>query len=266
MPRGLKEQTPPFVRHRPELEGRHVKSAERVVQILELFDDLKKGATVAEVAGKLRLPQSSTSVLLHSLVDLGYLHYDPARRAFAPSIRVALLGKWIDPMIVRDGPIVDGLRSITNETGLLTFLGVRNQIHFQIIYYQYGLPPPAYFGTGSGGRLIESTTGTALLAGTTDEEIIRIIMATNSRLEPEETPFSRKQVLDKVAAVRRAGYAAGPATRDPGRTSIAIPFLRSSGEPIAIGISLNPACFAGSPEELVALARDVMARQLGEER
>src|SRR5439155_290487 len=83
-----------------------VKSAGRVLQILELFDELQREARVSEIAERLGFPQSSTSMLLKSLAQLGYLDYDPGSRTFLPSPRVALLGAWLDKGPVRDGSLV----------------------------------------------------------------------------------------------------------------------------------------------------------------
>src|SRR5690349_21704846 len=73
-----------------------VKSAGRVLEILEFFDEIRREASEAEIAHKLAYPQSSTSALLKSLTRLGYLDYDAASRTYLPSPRVALLGTWLD--------------------------------------------------------------------------------------------------------------------------------------------------------------------------
>jgi DNA-binding IclR family transcriptional regulator len=48
-----------------------VKYAERTLAILEHFRERKRGATVGEIADGLGSPQSSTTMLLKSLHDLG---------------------------------------------------------------------------------------------------------------------------------------------------------------------------------------------------
>lgn len=72
-----------------------VKSAARVLEVFEFFAGRKTPATVGEVCASLRYPQSSTSVLLKSLLTLGYLSYDGNTRRYAPSEKVARLGNWI---------------------------------------------------------------------------------------------------------------------------------------------------------------------------
>ncbi len=72
-----------------------VKSARRVLEILERFEAEKRPLGVSEIAQVLGYPLSSTSMLLNTLARLGYLNLDPASRKFAPTMSVAMLGDWI---------------------------------------------------------------------------------------------------------------------------------------------------------------------------
>src|SRR5690606_38656604 len=83
-----------------------VKSAGRALQILEYFDAVQREASVSEISRALHCPQSSTSVLLRSLVHLGYLQNDRYRRTYYPTRRVSLLGNWVDPAIVQQGTLL----------------------------------------------------------------------------------------------------------------------------------------------------------------
>src|SRR3546814_16050692 len=67
------------------IEQKTVKSAGRVLEILEYFDDLQRQSTVMEIADALGYPQSSTSALLRSLVGMGYLNYDAHARTYITS-------------------------------------------------------------------------------------------------------------------------------------------------------------------------------------
>ncbi|HEX7943640.1 MAG TPA: helix-turn-helix domain-containing protein, partial [Phenylobacterium sp.] len=76
--------------------GRKIKSAERTIALFELFSREQQPFTVSHVARRLGVPQPSISMLLRNLREMGYLEYEPTSRTFTPSIRVALLGSWID--------------------------------------------------------------------------------------------------------------------------------------------------------------------------
>ena len=88
------------------VDQKTVKSATRVIEILEFFDDLQAPATVMEVADSLGYPQSSTSALLRSLVALGYINYDAFKRTYVTSSRVALLGSWMKAQFLSEGAII----------------------------------------------------------------------------------------------------------------------------------------------------------------
>ena len=72
-------------------ERGNVKSAERALAILEYFDLQPDGVTVKEVSNGLGIPQSSTTMLLQSLLDLGYVTRLPGTRRFVSGARTAFI-------------------------------------------------------------------------------------------------------------------------------------------------------------------------------
>jgi predicted transcriptional regulator len=66
-----------------------VKSAALVLEVLSVFDDVRRDMRLGEIVERLGFPQSSTSVLLKSLVRLGYLDFDATTRSFSVTARVA---------------------------------------------------------------------------------------------------------------------------------------------------------------------------------
>src|SRR3546814_7186331 len=100
-----------------------VKSAGRVLRILEYFDSVQREACVSEISRSLKWPQSSTSVLLKSLVSLAYLQNDRFRRTHRPTRRVCLLANWVDPALVRPGELLmqaDELARRTQKTVIIS--------------------------------------------------------------------------------------------------------------------------------------------------
>ena len=77
-------------------QPRKIKSAERTLALFELFSREQRPFTVTMIADALQIPQPSVSMLLQNLDALGYLEYDRQARTYSPSIRVALLGSWIN--------------------------------------------------------------------------------------------------------------------------------------------------------------------------
>jgi DNA-binding IclR family transcriptional regulator len=107
-------------------EARTVKSAVRVLEILEFFDEVQRPANVVTVSEALGYPQSSTSALLRSLVATGYLQVDRRSRTYTPTDRVSLLGSWINPPLFAEASLPRLMRAITVRTGALVLLSARN--------------------------------------------------------------------------------------------------------------------------------------------
>ena len=54
--------------------------------------DLHAQTVIAEIAELLGYPSSSTSALVNSLKQLGYLNFNVETHEFAPSVRIGLVG------------------------------------------------------------------------------------------------------------------------------------------------------------------------------
>ena len=74
------------------MQRRAVKSAMRTFEVLELFAEHRRPMALNEIYTGLGYPQSSTTNLLKSMVLLGYLNYNRARRTYLPTMRVGALG------------------------------------------------------------------------------------------------------------------------------------------------------------------------------
>ena len=104
------------------LDPKKVKSAQRVLEILEYFNAERQEGTVMDIARSCGYPQSSTSELLSCLVFLGYLRRDLYARTYKPSARVAVLGAWVQPHLFRKGnllPLIDELAADSQATVVL---------------------------------------------------------------------------------------------------------------------------------------------------
>ena len=69
------------------------KSARRVMEILELFDQVRRPMSLKEVCDRLGLAPSSGIALLKSLVFVGYLEFDKASRTYLPTLFVNIVGQ-----------------------------------------------------------------------------------------------------------------------------------------------------------------------------
>ena len=256
--RALGERT--VVGHERDDTDRIVKSAGRVLRILELFDVLKREALVSEVSDLLELPQSSTSVLLRSLVKMGYLSYNLQTRAFAPTTRVALLGSWVNGPLLSDGPLIRLLHRLNVRTGQAVVLAVRNQIWSQYIHVVQAINPVRLFVMkGSLRPLVCSATGLTLLSELADSEIKRIGVRFNSEPQENDLKVCMSTLLDKVEAVRQNGYAFNhdTVTKGAGAIAMRLPQFEMCGEQLSIGL--------GGPTDILRANKDAFVLALHEE-
>lgn len=114
------------------------KIARRVVEVLEYFDDTHREATVMDIVRRYDRPQSSTSELLSSLVELGLLYKDPYSRSYSLAPRAALLGAAGQSGIVRDGRLVGLIDRLAAQTGLSVALFGRVGLKAQIVSWHAG--------------------------------------------------------------------------------------------------------------------------------
>jgi DNA-binding IclR family transcriptional regulator len=158
-----------------------VKSAGRVLELLEFFDEIKRPATVMEVARALGCPQSSTSALLGSMVALGYCEKDAVSRSYLPTARVKLLGSWLDMPLFEDGAIIRLLNDLGDLTGEHVLLAALNGLQVRHIYTvaarEAGRP---HIRAGTIRPLGGSGAGNLFLATRPDQQIASLVRRANA--------------------------------------------------------------------------------------
>ena len=216
-----------------------VKSAGRVLRILELFDILRREAPVSEVSDLLDLPQSSTSVLLRSMVVMGYLQFNPQTRAFSPTTRVALLGNWVNGSMISDGLLMKLIQRVNARTKQAVVVAVRNRIWSEYIHVIQSTNSIRLFVVkGSRRPLIRSGTGLMLLADIPDPDIRRIAVRTNAEAGTTEPQNCILTLMDEVAVVRQQGWACtlDTITKGGGMIAMRLPQLNDE-EHLVIGMA-----------------------------
>ncbi|MCB2014594.1 MAG: helix-turn-helix domain-containing protein [Sphingobium sp.] len=185
-----------------------IKSAGRALQVLELFDLLQRESTVVEIADLLKLPQSSTSMLLRSLVRMGYLHHDPHARTFIPTMSVALLGNWIDRNVVGDGDLLLLMKRLNRETGQAVVLASRTGLFARYIHViQATAAARLYIVQGSLRSLVRSGVGYVLLSQMGDMMARRLALRINAEAKDDAEKVDIPTLLENLQTVREQGYA-----------------------------------------------------------
>jgi DNA-binding IclR family transcriptional regulator len=223
----------------PEHDAAIVKSAARVLQVFELFNDLQRPARAGEIASRLGYPQSSTSVLLKTLVQLGYLEIDDRERAFQPSPRVALLGAWRASRSGSLAPILAAMQELSDETGMTITLAARTGLYAQYIHVLQAtstlrLDTPI----GTNRLLVWSAAGFALIGDLEDSGIRLLVHRTQSEFPGTTRKITAAAVLEHVRSFREKGYFLSNELVTPGggHISLRVPETAQT-RPLAIGVS-----------------------------
>jgi DNA-binding IclR family transcriptional regulator len=211
-----------------------VKSAERVLDILEVLSQEPKGLGFTELLHTLSLPKSSLHELLSVLTERGYLELDPTSRTYTLGIRVWESGQAYlrHHDLVREAlPVMDSIVRAINETVQLAILdGIEN-----VYLAKADSSHPLRLQSEVGRRLYAHATGLgkALLAYLPEEDLLaRLEGRTLPRFTPN-TITEASQLLRELATIRERGFAVDAQEYTPGVSCVAVPIWYYPGRVIA---------------------------------
>lgn len=226
-------------------ESNKAKIARRVIEVLEFFDEEHPQATVMDIVRRFDRPQSSTSELLSSLVDLGVLYKDPLSRSYSPTPRAAMLGTGVQPAIVRGGQLVGMIDRLSAQTGLAVAVFGMVGLKAQIYRWRAGTRPlrAARSGVFSGGQqehLSDCAPGWLLLSTVPQPRRDGMLRRLNAEAAADRK-FSFGEMAGRVQGCRDRGYALGSAgfRSHAESTAVLLPGLPET-QPLAIGFVYEP--------------------------
>jgi len=199
-----------------------VKSAARALQVLEYFEQVQRPAGVQEMARALKWPVSSTSVLVKTLCDMGYLNRHPDSQKFAPTMRQPLLGGWIRAGRADGHALAELVSQARRVTGLSAVLSSRHGQHVQYIYVQLAAASNFVSRSPHSGTLrtiCRCAAGIALLVHESPDKIALLSRATAAL---EERPINLAELMTRVEEARKAGYAWQADSNIPGVGDVAV--------------------------------------------
>ena len=185
-----------------------VKSAVRVLEVLAYFKNSQKPQSLREISQGLGYPQSSATVLLKNLTQLGYLSYDRTSRLYFPTLQVTTLGDWIRHALFGQGEVFEIMQDLHSATGETVSIALQNDVYIQYIrVIQSSHALRFVTEEGSMRPLTQSATGWLLMAANTDTEVERLVRRANIATET----FAMRQGLDmmmqRVQNARQQGWA-----------------------------------------------------------
>jgi DNA-binding IclR family transcriptional regulator len=212
------------------------KIARRVVEVLDFFDEHHRQATVMDIVRRYGRPQSSTSELLSSLVELGLLTKDPHARSYSLTPRSALLGVSGQPQAVRDGRLVRLIDRLAAQTGLGVGLFALAGLNAQLVCWRSASLTPRGPYNGAQEPLCGSAAGWLLLSTIAPARCEAMVRRLNAEAADDEK-FAFAEMIARIEQCRRHGHVFGPAGFDSRSEALSILVPgQSFGQPLALAV------------------------------
>lgn len=227
-----------------------VKSARRTIELFEFFIEHRQPANLLTISQALKYPASSTAALAKTLSVLGYLHFDPATRTYFPTLRISLLGGWLQEQYFSDTRILALMNAIARDTRQTVILAMQSGIHVQYLMVIQGHEDlRAYIRIGSLRPICRASTGMMLLTLAPSKTLRGIVNHANS-LEPDASArVSFRELTEELQRCRERGYATTSGNVTPGLGTVAILLPQSEKHvPLAIAV--------GGPVEVQRTEKD----------
>lgn len=235
-----------------------VKSAIRAIEVLELFSREQRPLTLSEIIEALGYPQSSSTVMLKSLLAIGYLNYNRDTKTYYPNPAVTRLGDWIGESSLVSGPIQHLMQDMHERTTESISIAVQNDVNIHFLSVLNSNHKIKFFVPSSGQRtLLQSNLGWMILAAKTDKEVTSI-HAQIGLMNVHRMPHL-DEVMSEVAKIRRDGYCFVPNLPVPGAASVAMLLpSRFHNQCMAVGVGgYVPRLQANLPEIVAAMTTSI---------
>ena len=214
-----------------------VKSADRALDVLE---ELAQAGHLSrtELARRLKIPKSSLHGILRTLELRGWVELDPGRSLYHLGVRSLIVGASFvdeDLVVARTAPVLDALAAATGETvhlgrlqgAEIVYMAKRESVHPLRMFSAVGRRLPAH----------ATALGKVLLAQRSDDEVRAILPEVLSALTPR-TVCDPEVLIERLAEVRRAGYAIDNEEATVGLRCFAVALPASAPSVNAISISI----------------------------
>jgi len=243
------------------LDPKKIKSAQRVLEVLEYFNSDRQQGTVMDIARTYGYPQSSTSELLSCLVALGYLRRDLRARTYRPSARVAMLGSWVQPDLFRHGAALTLMDELAADVGATVMLASRVGLAAQVFQVVGPNGVSGDWKIGDTTLLLHSAPGKMLLSTLRGDELKKLVHRINAE-SPESQRVRFDDFVAEIEQIRSKGFAVSSDESGAAMVSVLLP-RRNDDEPLALSISISSSMLAANQDHLVQALRGAVSRHIG---
>jgi IclR family KDG regulon transcriptional repressor len=229
--------------------------------VLERLAESDQPRGVTELSRQMNLTKSNVQRLLSTLVELGYAQRDPVTGRYGPTLRMWEFGyKTLSRDRVRLAA-VSHLRRLFEQCDETVFLCVGDGLDIVYVDKIEGNDPSRVFCmVGMRVPALRTAAGRAILAFQDEDTIAHAIEAATVASSNGATPglADTDQERERLAQIRRDGYALSFGEFRPGVNSLAAPVWGSDGKAVA-SVVINGSSDRLTPERLQTLAANVTA-------
>lgn len=243
------------------LDPKKIKSAQRVLEVLEYFNSDRREGTVMDIARTYGYPQSSTSELLSCLVALGYLRRDLRARTYRPSARVAMLGAWVQPDLFRHGAALSLMDELAVDVNAAVIMASRVGLSAQVFQAVAPNGAQSEHKTGDSMLLMHTAAGKVLLSSMRSDELKRLVHRMNAEA-PEKLRIRFEDLSAELEQIRARGFSVSRAEDGLVMVSVLLP-RKAEDEPLALAICTRDQRIDANLEHIVQALRGAVSRHIG---
>lgn len=212
--------------------GESVKSAQRVLELIEFFAEWRRPASIKEICQSLGYPQSSTSVLMMSLKESGYFDHDARTGMYVPNVRLALATGWIQAELFSEQSLLRLMERVLAECGHTVMIGAQHGIHLRYLHALQATREDRFLARSGALRpLFRSAGGKMILTTRSEREVAQLLRRANALETTPELRGEIPQVQRELNRIRRDGWSMSMGTSMPGAAALAILLPVPRGRP-----------------------------------
>jgi IclR family pca regulon transcriptional regulator len=228
-----------------------VGSLAKGLRVLEAFSADRPRLAISEVAEATGLDRATARRCLLTLHELGYAAYDGKFFTLTPRVlRLGMGALAALPLAQLVQPWIDHL---SEQIGQSTSVSILDET--EIVYLARAAQRRVMsIGLMPGSRLPAHCTsmGRVLLAALPEPEARALVERSDLTPRTAMSVTAPEQIMERIAEVRRQGYALIDQEVELGLRSIAVPLYNASGRVVA-ALNTGVAAVQAGPEELVTL-------------
>lgn len=226
-----------------EKQATTVKSADRVLDIFELFAERHEPINLSDLSRELDMPASSAYKLLQNLLSRGYLEADKQGRTFRLGYKLFEIGSKYAQRTDLAGEFQLVAQKIVDDINESVFLTIRNgEMALYIAEKQSSHPVRFVSHLGMQLPLHATAMGKVLLSGMTEDEIAKLYPDKQLGRLTDTTIVDFSELMKQLERIRAEGVGYSEGESVHGIRCVAAPIFGASGQIVsALGVSMPEA-------------------------